>query len=37
MVKSESALEIFCNFFVEPSLAESAGRLRADNGLSDKF
>jgi hypothetical protein len=38
MVKSESALDIFCNFFDdEPSLAESAGRLRADNGLSDKF
>lgn len=38
IVKSESALEIFCNFFDEdPNFAESDGRLSADSGLKDKF
>ncbi len=37
IVKSESALEIFCNFFAELNLDESAGRLRAESGLSDKL
>jgi hypothetical protein len=37
MVKRESALEIFCSFLDAPNLAESAGRLRADSGLSDRF
>jgi hypothetical protein len=37
IVKSESALEIFCNFFAELNLDESAGRLRAESGLNDKL
>jgi hypothetical protein len=37
MVKRESALEIFWSFLAELNLAESAGRLRADSGLSDKL